>query len=339
MNAISDIVNDRNFVKLRGLGLSQLHLKIEALNPSGSIKMKTALGLIGDLEARGCIGPQTILIESSSGSLGVALSIICAERGYRFSCVVDPNTSPQNIKMMKALGAEVTVVDQRDENGGFLATRIAHIGRVVAADPRYIWLNQYANPENPRAHARTTAASILKSFEQVDYLFVGAGTTGTLMGCLQRFSEDSPHTRVIAVDSIGSVTFGTPAGKRFIPGLGTSRRPEIFNPAGLHALELVAEADAIAMCRYLARSNGILAGGSTGTVLAAVYRWRDRMPEDACVVAISPDLGERYLDSVYDDAWVRERFGLIPELQPGRTDSAAGSDREDALAAAVALAA
>jgi cysteine synthase A len=267
-----------------------------------------------------------VLVESSSGSLGVALAIVCAERGYRFRCVVDPNTASQNLKMMKALGAEVTLVDVRDENGGFLGSRIAYIRQLVAQDPRHVWLNQYANPENPRAHARTTAASILATFPRVDWLFVGAGTTGTLMGCVQRFGQDSPHTRIVAVDTVGSVTFGTAPGKRHIPGLGTSRRPEIFDPAGVHAFELVPEAQTVAMCRWLARSNGILAGGSTGTVLAGVHRWRDRLSEDACVVAISPDFGERYLDSVYDDAWVCERFGTVPEFEPVAPGACAVAD-------------
>jgi N-(2-amino-2-carboxyethyl)-L-glutamate synthase len=314
INSISDIVNDRNFVKLRGLSIANLYLKIEALNPAGSIKFKTAVSMICDFEARLLIGRETRLIESSSGSLGVALSIVCAERGYRFTCVVDPNTLPVNIKSMQALGTDVVMVDQRDANGGFLATRIDYIKKCVANDPRYLWLNQYANPENPGAHERTTARSIFEHFNQVDYLFVGAGTTGTLMGCVQFFQRHSSDTKIIAVDSIGSVTFGHPPGKRYISGLGTSQRPEIFSPSGIHAFDMVPEADTIAMCRFLAQSNGILAGGSTGTVLSAVLKWRERMPAGATVVVISPDLGERYLDTIYDNAWVEERFGVIAPL-------------------------
>lgn len=276
--------------------------------------MKTALGMIRDLERREMIRTDSILIESSSGSLGVALSIICAERGYRFVCVVDPNTSKQNIRIMEALSTQVICVDRRDQNGGFLGTRIAHIKDLLACDRRYLWLNQYANPENPGAHARTTAPAILRRFEHVDYLFIGAGTTGTLMGCVQFFSRHSPHTRIVAVDSIGSVTFGHPAGPRHIPGIGTSRRPEIFAADGLYATEMVAEADTVAMCRHLARSNGILAGGSTGTVLCAVQAWRARIAPEATVVAISPDFGERYLDTIYNDDWVRARFHKIPVL-------------------------
>jgi 2,3-diaminopropionate biosynthesis protein SbnA len=322
LESISRIINDSNFVRVRGMGPRNLFLKLEAFNAAGSIKIKTALGMVDAVEASGRLTPDSVLIESSSGSLGVALSIISAERGYRFTCVVDANTAPTNIKQMKLLGANVVMITERDQNGGYLGNRIAYIQKQVASDARHLWLNQYANPENPRAHARGTARAIVNAFEQVDYLVVGAGTTGTLMGCQQYFSQHSPATRIVAVDSVGSVTFGHPPGPRYVPGLGTSRKPEIFDPHGIHQLEMVPEIDTIAMCRYLARSNGILAGGSTGTVLAAVYRMRDAFPPGATVVAISPDFGERYLDTIYDDEWVIDRFGRIPPALVPQDDKA-----------------
>ncbi|MEG5266130.1 2,3-diaminopropionate biosynthesis protein SbnB [Pseudomonas sp. JDS28PS106] len=305
---ISDIVHDRTFLKVRGLGPDFL-LKLESLNPAGSIKLKTATGLIDDLQSRGLIGPDTILIESSSGNLGVALAMICAERGIAFTCVVDPNTSRHNVRMMHSYGAEVVRVDMPDANGGYLGTRIALIRDKLAGDSRYVWLNQYENAANPRAHERTTARSISREVGHVDYLFVGAGTTGTLMGCVQHFRRHHPTTRIIAVDSVGSVTFDTPPGRRFIPGLGTSQRPPIFDIEGIHALELVPESRTVAMCRVLARTKGMLVGGSTATVIAAVHAWRERIEPDSVVVALSPDWGERYLDTLYDDQWVEQHFG------------------------------
>ncbi|MCR8717775.1 2,3-diaminopropionate biosynthesis protein SbnA [Pseudomonas syringae] len=306
--SLGDIVHDQTFLKVTSVG-PDFFLKMESLNPAGSIKLKTAVGLVNDVQARGLLGPQTTLIESSSGNLGVALAMICAERGIPFTCVVDPNSSSHNIRMMRSYGAQVIQVEIPDANGGFLGTRIALIREKVASDPRYVWLNQYENAANPRAHARTTAHSISRHFGHVDYLFVGAGTTGTLMGCLQHFQQHHPTTKIIAVDSVGSVTFGTPASRRFIPGLGTSQRPPIFNADGIHTLEMVPEAHAVAMCRILARSKGMLVGGSTATVIAAVHAWRDRIEPGAVVVALSPDWGERYLDTLYDDQWVEQRFG------------------------------
>ncbi|MCF5395611.1 2,3-diaminopropionate biosynthesis protein SbnA, partial [Pseudomonas syringae] len=307
-NSLCEIVHDQAFLKVTGLG-TDFFLKMESLNPAGSIKLKTAVGLINDLQARGLLGPDTILIESSSGNLGVALAMICAERGIPFTCVVDPNSSSHNIRMMRSYGAEVIQVEIPDDNGGFLGTRIELIREKVASDPRYVWLNQYENAANPRAHARTTARSISQHFGHVDYVFVGAGTTGTLMGCIQHFQRHHPTTRIIAVDSVGSVTFDTPASRRFIPGLGTSQRPPIFNADGIHALEMVPESHTVAMCRILARSKGLLVGGSTATVIAAVHAWRERIEPGSVVVALSPDWGERYLDTLYDDHWVEQRFG------------------------------
>ncbi|MDU8469404.1 2,3-diaminopropionate biosynthesis protein SbnA, partial [Pseudomonas syringae pv. actinidiae] len=306
--SLGDIVHDQTFLKVTGVG-PDFFLKMESLNPAGSIKLKTAVGLVNDVQARGLLGPQTTLIESSSGNLGVALAMICAERGIPFTCVVDPNSSSHNIRMMRSYGTRVIQVEIPDANGGFLGTRIALIREKVASDPRYVWLNQYENAANPRAHARTTAHSISRHFGHVDYLFVGAGTTGTLMGCLQHFQRHHPTTKIIAVDSVGSVTFGTPASRRFIPGLGTSQRPPIFNADGIHSLEMVPEAHAVAMCRILARSKGMLVGGSTATVIAAVHAWRERIEPGTVVVALSPDWGERYLDTLYDDQWVEQRFG------------------------------
>lgn len=309
MNCVSQIIGDSNFVRLKGFGLDNLNLKLEFCNPAGSVKMKTAVGLIDHYAERREIHPGTTLIESSSGNLGVGLSLVCAERGYRFVCVVDPNTNAHNIKLMEAYGAKVVKVTKRDENGGFLGTRIAYVKDAVANDPSFLWLNQYSNPANARAHASTTARSIHIAFPALDYLFIGAGTTGTLMGCVNYFKRYSPRTKIVAVDSKGSVTFGLPPGKRFIPGLGASQMPPIFNPEGLECCQMVDERAALAMCRWLARSNGVLAGGSTGTVLAGVSALAAELPRDASIVAIAPDAGERYLDTIYSDEWVAEKFG------------------------------
>lgn len=158
------LIREDAYLEVRDLLASRLFLKIEGLNPAGSIKLKTALSLIADLECRNLISANTRLIESSSGNLGVALAMVCAERGYRFACVVDPNISIQNRKMISALGAEIVSVDQRDENGGYLASRIRLIEKLVAASPDYIWLNQYRNPANSAAHYETTAKAIAEKF-------------------------------------------------------------------------------------------------------------------------------------------------------------------------------
>jgi N-(2-amino-2-carboxyethyl)-L-glutamate synthase len=307
----SDMVLDDLFLDMDGLvpGV-RLVLKMEGFNPAGSIKLKTAVSLLDDAADRGVLHVGDRVIESSSGNLGIALSSVCAARGYSFTCVVDPNTSVQSMAMMRAFGAEVVMVDVPDHNGGFLHSRIAYIRQRVTADPALLWPNQYANPANPRVHARRTAACILEEIPDVDHLFVGAGTTGTLMGCVEHFREHSPRTRIVAVDAEGSVTFGGPPGRRRIPGLGASRRPEICRPEAVDEVVVVPEPDAVVMCRRIAATRGIAVGGSTGSVLAAVVRMRASMRPGSSVVAIGPDNGDRYLDTIYNDDWVREYIGV-----------------------------
>ena len=307
---VYDLIPDDLFLRLDNfIGAARLLVKIEGLNPAGSIKLKTALALITDAEESGRLRAGGRVVESSSGNLGIALSMVCAVRGYQFTCITDPKASPHSVATMRALSANVVVVTQPDANGGFLGTRIALIQEMLRTDPELVWPNQYANPANPRAHWERTAREILRAVPSVDFLFVGAGTTGTLMGCAGYFRSFSPSTRIIAVDSLGSVTFGRLAGPRHIPGLGTSRRPELCRADDLDAIVHIDEADAAWMCRRIAAEYGLLAGGSTGSVLAAVERYQSEIPAEATVVAISPDLGERYLDSVYDDAWVIGKFG------------------------------
>ncbi|MET8975602.1 2,3-diaminopropionate biosynthesis protein SbnA [Streptomyces sp. NPDC004539] len=311
----SDVVLDDIFLRLPDFVPDiDVLLKLEGLNPAGSVKLKTAVALVESAEAHGTLRPGGRLIESSSGNLGVALSVVCAARGYRLTVVTDPNAARQAIRVMESLGTHVVEVTHRDTHGGYLRTRLDHIRQCLVREPELVWLNQYANRANVAAHRERTAKSLHRELGDIDALFVGAGTTGTLMGCVEYFAEHSPRTRVIAVDAAGSVTFGGAAAPRFIPGLGTSRRPEIFVDGGTFEKVLVEESDTIGMCRTVAARYGLLIGGSTGTVLAAVRRLAPALPPGCRVAAISPDLGDKYTDTVYSDTWVAERYTRTPDL-------------------------
>jgi 2,3-diaminopropionate biosynthesis protein SbnA len=292
---------------------SDVQLKIEGYSLGTSIKTKTARHMIEQLEGCGRLQPGSRLIESSSGNLGLALSAIAAERSYSFTCVSDPNLSPQTHKLMRAYGAKVVLVNRRDDNGGYLGSRIAYIKGRLEQDRNLIWLNQYANIDNPGAHERFTGPEIIKTFAHPGYVFIGAGTTGTLTGVSRYLRKISPTTHIVAVDTVGSITFGDKPRARHIPGLGTSRRPEIADNTAMDEIIYVSERDTIAMCRRVA-ARGLLVGGSTGTVLAAIASIGHRIPAKSCVIAVSPDLGDHYVDTIYDDDWVRERFpGLLEE--------------------------
>ncbi len=313
VDEVYELVPDNLFIRADDLVPgSSVFLKLEGLNPAGSVKLKTAIALVNQAEESGREFPRTRLIESTSGNMGVALAIICASKGYHLTCVTDPNVNSQSVRLMEALGAEVVVIDRRDENGGFLQSRISYIGERLLLEPDTYWLNQYANPAGPQAHRERTGRSILEEIGHVDYVFIGAGTTGTLMGCAEYFREHSPGTRIIAVDSVGSVSFGGPASRRHIPGLGTSRRPEILDEEKIDEVVLIPESDTVNMCRTLAETRGLLLGGSTGTVLAAVREKAEEIPDESVIVALSPDFGERYLETIYNDAWVAERWpGIV----------------------------
>jgi 2,3-diaminopropionate biosynthesis protein SbnA len=301
---------DDLYIDLRPVFSHRLYLKCEGFNFAGSIKLKAAVEMIDAAERDGVIMPGTTLVESSSGNMGIALGVVAASRGYQFICVTDSRCTVAAQRFIEAVGGRVFIVSQPDTDGGFLGARIRHVREICAANPRYVWLNQYANAANWQAHYKITAPAIADSFPALDVLFVGAGTTGTLMGCARYFRDSGRPVTVVAVDSAGSVTFGGEADRRLIPGLGTSVRPALLDETYIDDVVHVPEADAIRACHYLLR-RGFLLGGSTGSVVAGALSWLSaHAPGDVTAVAISPDLGERYLDTVYDTGWVQDMYGL-----------------------------
>jgi 2,3-diaminopropionate biosynthesis protein SbnA len=301
---------DDLYVDLRSTLGAPLYLKCEGFNFTGSIKQKAAVEMIGAAERSGRLRPGSILVESSSGNLGVAMSVIAASKGYQFVCVTDSRCNLGARRLMEALGARVHVVKDPGSVGGFLEARIDYVRRLCESDERYVWLNQYVNSGNWRAHYGRTAPDIADRFPDVDVVFIGVGTSGTAMGCARWFREHRPSVRVVAVDSVGSVAFGGPAGTRMIPGLGAGIRPPLLDRDLVDDVCIVAETDTIRMCHRLAR-HGFLFGGSTGTVVTGALAWLAEQPfgADLTAVAIAPDLGERYLDTVYQTNWVQDRFG------------------------------
>ncbi|MGR8007260.1 2,3-diaminopropionate biosynthesis protein SbnA [Streptomyces hypolithicus] len=304
-----DFNEEELYVDLESIFEESLFLKCEGFNFAGSIKLKAATEMVESAERDGSLTPDSILVESSSGNLGVALSMIAASKGYRFLCVTDSRCNLSTRLMMEALGSQVHIVSGQETNGGFLSARIEYVQRLCARDDRCVWLSQYTNPANWRAHYRRTAPAIARSFPRLDVLFVGAGTTGTLMGCARYFRTWHRPVRIVAVDSVGSVAFGGAPGRRMIPGLGMSVRPPLLDESFVDEAVSVEEADTIRACRRLAR-RGFLFGGSTGTVVSGAMGWlAGHDTRGLTAVAIAPDLGERYLDTVYQANWVQALYG------------------------------
>lgn len=307
-----DILTDDIFLDLDiVLGLP-LTLKVEAMNLGGSLKVKTARSMVDKAIAAGLLTSRSTIVESSSGNLGVALAMIAAAEGLRFVCVADINTNEGATKLIRAFGGEVIVVDKEGDFSTLVERRIA-IVREIEKECGAVWLNQYSSSANPEAHSETTAPAVFAEFPLLDLLFVGVGTGGTARGCADYISAQGLRTRLIGVDSIGSAALGGPNGRRVLPGLGSGRRSDLLSEKVLDRYIQVPESASVRMCRHLA-SHGILVGASTGTLVAGavdVLRPSGGDPlGDVRGVIISADMGDRYVDTVFQDAWCR-KTGLV----------------------------
>ncbi|GAA4839705.1 hypothetical protein GCM10023201_31910 [Actinomycetospora corticicola] len=302
------------FVDLRPIVDQALFCKVEGMNFAGSVKLKAAAAMVEAAEIAGQLNPWSIIVESSSGNLGVALAMVSANRGYRFICVTDDRCNPQTRRLMETYGAEVHVISTPHPETGLLGARLEHLKDLCDRNPDTVWLNQYENPANAGAHYAATAPAIARAFPGLEVLFVGAGTCGTLMGNARWFKQHRPDVRVVAIDVEGSVSFGGPASPRHIPGLGMGMTPPALDRSLVDDVVVVPETDTVRMCQRLAM-RGFLFGGSTGTVVAGAARWLARHATPTTpAVTLAPDQGERYLDTVYSPAWREEHYGSAGQL-------------------------
>ncbi len=290
--------------------------KLEALNPGGSIKDRPAVEILEEALGAGRIRPGGVVVESSSGNMGVGLAQACGYYGLELICVVDPKTAPQNLKVLEAYGARIDAVTAPDpESGSFLQARLKRVRELVDSIPGAYWPNQYENRNNPGAHYRTTMAELADQVDgPIDYLFAAASTCGTLRGCGEYIRDHGLSTKLIAVDSVGSLIFSDIQRERMIPGLGASLRPPFRDLSLLSGTVHVSDAECVAGCRMLVRKEAILAGGSSGGVVAALAQTRHDLPRGSRCVLILCDRGERYLETIYNDAWVREHCGEVGSL-------------------------
>ncbi|MGA3026008.1 MAG: 2,3-diaminopropionate biosynthesis protein SbnA [Bryobacteraceae bacterium] len=287
-----------------------LYAKLEMMNPGGSGKDRSARGMLLDACDRGDVGPRTTIIESSSGNLGVGLAQACALLKLRFVCVVDSRTTVSHIAILKAYGAEVEVVDQADPvSGELLTARLNRVKQLQARIADSFWIDQYANPSNPRAQYDMCGELDRDLGRQVDYLFVATSTCGTLRGCRDYVRDHALSTKIIAVDAVGSVIFGNEPQRRLIPGHGASRRPALYESGLEDDCVHVSDRECVEGCFRLLQSEAILAGGSSGAVISAIGRMRTRIPAGAIVVAILCDRGDRYFETVYSREWISTHFG------------------------------
>lgn len=311
--SVLSAIGNTPMVKLKRLFPSaniNLYAKLEMLNPGGSIKDRAAVNVIRQGVESGEIKPNSTVIESSSGNMGIGLAQACSLYGLRFICVVDPKTTEQNIRLLKAYGAEVDCVTEPDpQTGEFLRARIKRVQRLLSAQANSFWPNQYASLYNSGAHHWTMNEIAMDLAGEVDYLFCATSTCGTLRGCAEYIRSRNLRTKIVAVDALGSVIFGGPPAKRLIPGHGAGVRPPLYQPNLAQQVVHVTDLECVVHCRALARIEALLMGGSSGAVIAAVRKCITSIPPNANVVVILPDRGERYIDTIYSDRWVLENLG------------------------------
>lgn len=292
-----------------------LYCKFEALNPGGSIKDRTALTIIETALRENRLQPGATVVESSSGNMGIGLAQVCSYYGLNFICVVDPKVTSQNVEILKAYGAMIEMVTESDgAKGGFLQARLNRVEDLLQIIPGSFWPNQYANTDNPRAHHQTMEEITNALHGEVDYLFCATSTCGTIRGCAEYIRENRLKTKILAVDACGSVIFGGARAKRLIPGHGAAVRPRLFQENLANDCIYISDLECVIGCRRLVRHEALLAGGSSGAVLMAVFQKRNTIPAGANCVMIFPDRGERYLDTIYSDSWIQKHFGDVSHL-------------------------
>lgn len=289
--------------------------KLEAFNPGGSAKDRPAARMLEDALARGLIGPDTTVIESTSGNMGVGLAQACLYHGVRLICVVDTRAHDTNVRTLRALGADVRVVVEPDpETGDLLTARLALVQELLATTPDSYWPNQYANHSNPNAHADGTMREIDEALDgELDYLFVATSTAGTLRGCQLYLEEHQRAAEIVAVDAVGSSLFGGERAVRQLPGFGAGVETELSKSAGFDRLVRVSDLDCVTGCRRLVAREAIFAGGSSGGVAFALESLAPTMPAGSRCALIFPDGGAGYLKTIYDDEWVANRLGCAGE--------------------------
>ena len=267
-------------------------VKMESLNPGGSVKDRISLAMVADAEVRGALRPGMRLVEATSGNTGIGLAFVAAAKGYPITLVMPDSMTAERRALLKAYGA--TLVLTPGPLGMKEAVRVA--AELAASDASYFYVKQFENPANPAVHVATTAEELLAQVPELDAFVAGVGTGGTVTGVGRVLRERKPGTLVVAVEPESSplLTKGV-AGPNKIQGIGANFIPPILDRTAYHRVEDVAYEDAIAMQRRLTREEALLSGISTGAIVHAACKVAAELGKGKTVVAVLCDTGERYL--------------------------------------------
>lgn len=316
VNSVVDLIGRTPMVKVNHLdtGPCELYLKLENMNPGGSIKDRIGLTMIEEAEKAGKIKPGDTLVEGTAGNTGIGLALVAAQKGYKLILVIPDKMSKEKIFNLKAMGAKI-VLTRSDVAKGH-PQYYQDLAQAIADDtPGAYFINQFANPDNPKAHYQTTAPEIFAQLDQqVDAIVFGVGSSGTVTGLSQYVDEHHPKTELILADPVGSIlaeyinegTLSSKSGSWKVEGIGEDFLPSISDFSHVKKAYAISDKDSFHMGRELLSKEGILGGSSTGTILKAALEYCQSCTSPKKVVALVCDTGNKYLSKMYNDYWMMD---------------------------------
>ncbi len=292
---ITQLVGETPMLKLKRVvpaGSAEVFAKLEYLNPGGSVKDRAAIGIIRRAERDGTLTPGGTIVEATAGNTGIGLALIGVNQGYKVKLFVPEKFSEEKVKIMRALGAEVT----RTPDAEGMQGAIRQAKALVAQDPMAFMAGQFENLANPEYHHDTTAHEIFEQMEgRIDAVVIGCGTSGTFSGVARYLKEKLPGVQAFAVETQGSILGGGPPGPHKVEGIGASFIPKTFDASVCDEVMMVMDDEAFGMVKDLAAMEGVLAGSSGGAAAFAAVKVAKRLGAGKRVVTIIPDSAERYL--------------------------------------------
>ncbi len=305
-------------------GVCELFLKLESVNPGGSIKDRIGLAMIEAAERDGRLAPGATLVEGTAGNTGLGLALVAQQKGYHLILVVPDKMSREKIFNLKAMGAEV-ILTRSDVAKGHPEYYQDMAERIARETPGAYFINQFGNPDNPQAHIDTTGPEIFEQLEgRVDAVVVGCGSSGTMTGLSRYFAAVSPQTEIILADPVGSIlaqyinegVLSTKSGSWMVEGIGEDFLPSISDFSSVRKAYAISDRESFLAARELLAAEGILGGSSTGTLLAAALKYCREQTAPKRVVTLVCDTGNKYLSKMYNDYWMLDN-GFIDREQHG----------------------
>jgi len=303
-------------------GPCRLLLKLELLNPGGSIKDRIGISMIEEAEKRGDIRPGDTIVEATAGNTGLGLALVAAQKGYKLVLVLPDKMSQEKIFNLRAMGAEVILT--RSDVGKGHPEYYQDLGRRIAKEQNAYFINQFGNTDNPLAHERTTGPEIVEELGgKLDAIVLGVGSSGTVSGLGKYLAEHAPHVDLVLADPEGSILADYinkgemhAGGSWLVEGIGEDFIPSIADFSRVSKAYSISDAESFATARELLRTEGLLAGSSSGTLLAAALRYCREQTEPKTVVSFACDTGNKYLSKLYNDFWMEDQ-GFITREQHG----------------------